>query len=453
MGLLGVALGTGEPGDSAAGASNKTHGAAASPPSVGGPVPTWVRGSPGAPRSIGPSGAWRAGSRLLGALRLPRVPRPRASLSLPGPRGPPSRVGARPPGAGRVGQVPRRWHRPAAWRAWAQGRGRRRPPCSWRPGYGGGGHQAGGRRLRAAGGAAGAAMLAGRGLRAGPPGLPVWAAVLRRWVRLRGLGGAPGATPPRVAPETPGLEGGCPRVPYLPRGMGRWAGAWTEEAGRRGTGGARLCARPSASLLPSVASATLAVGLPSQERPLAVGTPTVVCTSVEGHDDTPQRVVGSSRGHWLRQKIVPWTVKGQADVQDPRCRGEGGDRVCGRAGGRPASEGTRAAPAWARLPVVSGSESQGPGMGQSNLRPRGQGQAGQAGRRRLWRPRDRSCSQEGGTRGRTLPLPWGPGIRGDLEWQKAGPGMGVHPVSLGPWLLLVLEVPASTCWPAARGLS
>lgn len=101
--------------------------------------------------------------------------------------------------------------------------------------HGCGRHLGGGRRLRRAeGGRAGTAVLAGRGLRASPQGLPLRAAVLRRWVRLQGVvaqDGAPGsprnchggregvapspgaAPPPRCAPETPGEEGGgryCP---------------------------------------------------------------------------------------------------------------------------------------------------------------------------------------------------------------------------------------------------
>lgn len=82
--------------------------------------------------------------------------------------------------------------------------------------HGCGRHLGGGRRLcRAEGGRAGTAVLAGRGLRASPQGLPLRAAVLRRWVWPQGVVARTGHQSPPELPRRPG-RGWCP-VQVQPR--------------------------------------------------------------------------------------------------------------------------------------------------------------------------------------------------------------------------------------------
>lgn len=80
--------------------------------------------------------------------------------------------------------------------------------CGQRQGtwaHGCGRHLGGGRRLcRAEGGRAGTTMLAGRGLRASPQGLPLRAAVLRRWVWPQGVVARTGHQSSPELPRRPG---------------------------------------------------------------------------------------------------------------------------------------------------------------------------------------------------------------------------------------------------------
>lgn len=130
---------------------------------------------------------------------------------------------------------PRAWAREPTHRPVCCPQGARAHGCAW--------HTGGGRRLRRAErGRAGTAVLAGWGLRAGAQGLPLRAAVLRRWVRLegrwcrrgrptprtRGRPRGPGAVPDPGAAPPPGSvlkhlgrkEGWSPLCPRVPSGEG-----------------------------------------------------------------------------------------------------------------------------------------------------------------------------------------------------------------------------------------
>ena len=225
----------------------------------------------------------------------PQSPRPSRVLSLHvGARLPGSHWAGRPPGAdsqrlarrrGGGGCGEKSWRpRPHGWAGkqtlhcpvccpqGAQAHG-----CAWHTG-------GGSRSCRAEGGCAGTAVLAGWGLRAGPQGLPLRAAVLRRWVRAAGGwwcgGGAPasvslssplGAAQPKCSPTRRlssgntwgGRRSEVPSAPLFPleKGKGEVGGAawaWASASGHqavgsgaregRGRSWGRGC-RPSASRL------------------------------------------------------------------------------------------------------------------------------------------------------------------------------------------------------------
>lgn len=234
---------------------------------------TSVEGSfpaPGRPPGLPSARAWALASSQapLSSRAASPCPSPSGAGSSPSKwrRGFLARAGrGAPPGAG----SPRLGRAPAAGvgegvergagglRRGLASRGRARLACcpQWATqAHGCGRHMGGGRRLRRTeGGCVGAAVLAGRGLRARPQGLPLRAAVLRRWVRLRGVvarEGAPvsaeiwhlgreggGAQPrcspaPLSAPETPEEEGRArSRRPHL---FPLWRRGWG--GGRAGLG-------------------------------------------------------------------------------------------------------------------------------------------------------------------------------------------------------------------------
>lgn len=236
MGLLGVALGAGEGlVTQLRGRSTKRFNKTLrsplpasvwpSLPQLLSPVPTWARSSPSAaPWSCCP---WRPFSVLLLSSQPPAphtwaFPRILRELELvPGTPGsgssqplswgrslpccPQAQPGPLPPSGGAASRSP--WGgAPAGGRlsafgpagegvargagGLARGPGADAPSCllsAGRRAHGCARHTGGGRLFRRAeGGRAGTAVLAGWGLRAGAQGLPLQAAVLRRWVWLEG---------------------------------------------------------------------------------------------------------------------------------------------------------------------------------------------------------------------------------------------------------------------------
>lgn len=203
----------------------------APPASPGNPAGGVVQGN-GGPGCSQASLSWRAASPC------PRFSRPSRVLPSKQGRGFQAHIGRGALGAGspRLGQAPAAGEGVEGRAAWRRGLRSRRhcPVCCPRgratPGaraHGGSRLPGGGSSLRSAGGCAGAALLAGRGLRAGPPGLPLPAAVLRRWVRLQGpwlRRGLPWGGAARAGPGVALLPGTAPPPGMFRKHLGRKAG-------------------------------------------------------------------------------------------------------------------------------------------------------------------------------------------------------------------------------------